>query len=102
MAKNQSEYALHLHDRDGNLVSVMPGDEIPSWAEVTNPYVLGKEESESAASDGTSDGPPPRAGKGSGEPAWRKYAEDNGVDVSGLEGRDDIIAAVDKAGVPVE
>lgn len=51
---------------------------------------------------GSGDGPPPRAGKGSGEDKWRAYAEANGVDVSGVDGRDEIIGACEDAGVPVE
>ncbi|SDD58981.1 hypothetical protein SAMN04488581_2609 [Mycolicibacterium neoaurum] len=101
MATNKSEYTVYLTDTDGSVVAVKPGDGIPTWAKITNPYVLGAEESGEQADEPVT-GPPPRAGKGSGESAWRKYAEDNGVDVSQVEGRDDIINAVDKAGVPVE
>ncbi|MCV7434819.1 hypothetical protein [Mycolicibacterium bacteremicum] len=105
MATNKSEYALYLNDKDGSLVTVMPGEDIPSWAKVTNPYVLGKDSEEPGSGESEeveSSGPPPRAGKGSGEAAWRAYAEEQGVDVSGAEGRDDIIDALDAAGVPVE
>lgn len=103
MAANKSEYTVYLTDPEGAVVAVKPGDDLPGWAKVTNPYVLGGEAEESVAEAvDTPAGPPPRAGKGSSESAWRKYAEDNGVDVSGVEGRDDIIDAVDKAGVPVE
>lgn len=107
MASNKSEYTVYLTDSDGAVVAVKPGGDIPSWAKVTNPYVLGtgSEESVADAPEEVADtpaGPPPKAGKGSGEAAWRSYAEDKGVDVSGAEGRDDIIDLIDKAGVPVE
>ncbi len=46
--------------------------------------------------------PPPRAGKGSGEDKWRAYAAEVGFDVTGIEDRNDIIAALESAGVPVE
>lgn len=45
---------------------------------------------------------PPRSGKGSGAPAWAAYAGDNGVDVDPDASRDDIIAALEAASVPVE
>lgn len=47
-------------------------------------------------------GPPPKAGKGSGEDKWRAYAASQGVDVADIEDRGDIIAALKDAGVPVE
>jgi hypothetical protein len=43
--------------------------------------------------------PPPRAGRGSSEQAWRGYAELVGVTVPDGAGRDDIIAACEAAGV---
>jgi hypothetical protein len=43
--------------------------------------------------------PPPRAGRGSSETAWRAYAELVGVSVPDGAGRDDIIAACEQAGV---
>lgn len=45
---------------------------------------------------------PPRAGAGSGGGAWRAYAEDHGVAVPDDAGRDDVIAALDAAGVATE
>jgi len=45
---------------------------------------------------------PPKAGKGSGEDKWRAYAAAQGVDVTDIEDRNDIIAALKDAGVPVE
>ncbi len=46
--------------------------------------------------------PPPRAGKGSGEDKWRAYAAAQGVDVSHIEDRNEIIAFLEEQGVPVE
>lgn len=49
-----------------------------------------------------SDGPPPQSGRGSGEAAWSAWAAANEVDVPEGAKRDDIIAALTAAGVPVE
>lgn len=51
---------------------------------------------------GGQDGPPPRGGAGSGAPAWRVYAERNGVEVADGASRDEIVAALDAAGVRTE
>jgi hypothetical protein len=101
MATNQSEFALHLENK-GKKVVVLPGDDLPEWAKITNPYVLGLDPDAEHDDDGAGSGPPPRAGKGSGEDKWRAYAEEQGVDVSEAEGRDDVIAALEEADVPVE
>jgi len=46
--------------------------------------------------------PPPQGGPGSGKDAWAVYAAAKGVAVDESAGRDDIIAAVKKAGHPVD
>lgn len=43
--------------------------------------------------------PPPRSGRGSGAPVWAKYASDHGVEVGEDDSRDDIIAALEAAGI---
>lgn len=107
MAVNKSEFALHFANDSGEVTSVLPGDTIPSWAKVTNPYVTGDDEPtgmrlpNDAAVGGTDD-PPAKAGKGSGKEAWADYAEAHGVSVSDDASRDEIIAACESAGVPVE
>lgn len=53
-------------------------------------------------SDGSDGGVPPRGGAGSGKDAWSAYAASKGVDVDAEASRDDIIAALDDAGVPTE
>lgn len=45
--------------------------------------------------------PPPQGGAGSGIEAWRAYADELGVEVAESATRDDIVAAVRKAGHPV-
>lgn len=44
---------------------------------------------------------PPKGGPGSGRDAWEAYAKANGVVVGEDDNRDDIVAAVAAAGVPV-
>lgn len=95
MAINNSEHAVHLTNKLGEPVCVLPGEDIPDWATVTNPYVSGE------VAQAPPDGPPPRAGKGSSEDNWRAYAAENGVVVEGIAGRDEIVAACEAAGVAV-
>lgn len=59
------------------------------------------EESEPETGDEGGDEPPPRGGAGSGVEEWRSYAESKGVEVDEDASRDDIVAAVKKAGHPV-
>ncbi|MFI5808981.1 hypothetical protein [Streptomyces sp. NPDC051561] len=42
---------------------------------------------------------PPRSGRGSGEAAWRVFAEQHDVEVADDATRDDVIAACEVAGV---
>jgi hypothetical protein len=102
MAKNESEFAVHLTDPKGKPFVLLPGKEIPAWAakQITNPYVLGTD-GEDADDDDDLEGPPPLEGKGSGVTAWRKYAADQNVDVEGLD-RDEIVAKLQEEGVSVD
>jgi hypothetical protein len=45
--------------------------------------------------------PPARAGRGSSVEAWADYALDHNVEISDNQSRDEIIAACEKAGIPV-
>lgn len=56
---------------------------------------------EAAEDDDQAPEPPPQGGPGSGVDAWRTYADELGVEVAESATRDDIIAAVKKAGHPV-
>jgi hypothetical protein len=49
-----------------------------------------------------SSGIPPKSGRGSGAKAWASYAQANGLDVDEDASKDDIIAALEAAGVPTE
>jgi hypothetical protein len=48
------------------------------------------------------DGPPPKSGRGSGVKAWADYAKASDVDVDEAATKEQIIAALDAAGVPTE
>jgi hypothetical protein len=111
-----------VHDDKGNPHAFGPADTVPAWARklITNPDVWVDSDSDDAAdpdtgSDsggsggdktggdtGRSDGPPPKSGAGSGAKAWRGYAEAEGVTVDEKASRDDVIAALEAAGVPTE
>lgn len=59
MAKNQSEFYVHLYNEStGETESVAPGEDLPSWGKVTNPYVLGK-----ADEDDSDDPETPKRGR---------------------------------------
>lgn len=56
--KNQSDYTLHETDDKGVTHAFGPGEDIPSWVKVDNPYVTGKSDEDDAPEDeGKSDAP---------------------------------------------
>lgn len=97
-----------------------PGDEVPAelQGEIRNEAVWAQDAAvaetpaaePAAPTSGVADAPdtpkptvPPRGGPGSGRDVWVKYAEANGVEVTDdMRSRDDVIAAVELAGVPAE
>lgn len=96
-----------------------PDDDLPDWAvaAITNPDVwaeapeLQQDSELPPPGSGDPDVPPPppspkappRGGAGSGRDAWVAYADASGVEVTDdLRTREDIIAACELAGVPVE
>lgn len=106
MAKNKSEFSVHLTDPNGEAICIAPGADIPAWAAklITNPLVLGGESSDPDEDESDDDGtgrPPPKSGKGGGVRAWRAYAAANGVDGDGLD-VDEIVASLEAVGVPTE
>lgn len=99
---NATVYVQH----EGDIVGFGPNSEdVPesvarligghAWEGGENPY------GDPAAAHDASDGPPPKAGKGSGVQAWQDYAKANGVTVDEDASRDAIIEACTAAGVPV-
>lgn len=47
-------------------------------------------------------GAPPKTGAGSGREHWAEYAGDHGLTVTDEQGRDEIIAALESAGITTE
>ncbi|MGA5869257.1 hypothetical protein [Streptomyces cinereoruber] len=64
----------------------------------SGPETVGFTDPRAATSSGDT-APPPRSGRGSGIDAWRKYAEDNGVEYDTHASREEIIAAAEQAGL---
>lgn len=120
MAARKLATYVHVYDDHGAVTVFGPNDDVPAWAQkkITNPDVWADsdDEPDSAPADpgnsggigdgegaGDSDGQvPPRGGAGSGAEAWRAYAAAKGVEVAADAGRDDVIAALEEAGVPTE
>lgn len=108
------QFSVYVQDGEGAIHGFLPGQEVPAWAaKLMGPhcFAAGEEGDDSLGLDANEDpddpdadaaGPPARAGKGSSENAWRAYAEQQGMDVSHLDSRGEIIAALQDAGVPVE
>lgn len=73
------------------------GSVAPSWAaDQVDDHVF-------AATARAADGEvPPKGGAGSGKDAWAAYAASRGVEVDEDATRDDIVAALESAGVPTE
>ncbi|MEV0357110.1 hypothetical protein AB0H71_13715 [Nocardia sp. NPDC050697] len=108
--KLRGEFAVHLQ-RDGERHTFLPGDDVPEWAakQIKNPLAWGEgekapEPTPAVVSD-SGDGPPPQGGAGASRQRWADYATPllaaKGVEVQEDWKREDIIAACEKAGVPV-
>jgi hypothetical protein len=77
--------------------------DLPKGVEITNPRAWDDfDDPAASASAASAGGPPPKSGRGSGRDAWADYAEANGVEVTEADSKDDVIAACEAAGVPVE
>lgn len=62
-----------------------------AWEDGVHPYGDASERGEGEA--------PPRAGSGSGRDQWAAFCEENGVEVSDEDKRDDLIRKCEEAGV---
>lgn len=118
MARRLNTY-VHVHV-DGISTVYGPEDKIPGAvaALITNPHVWEGAEEEQEVEEATapaateesaeeSDAPdagkiPPKSGRGSGLPAWRDYADKNGFETDDDVTREEIIAALEAAGIPTE
>jgi hypothetical protein len=86
-------------DGRGNVVQSAwfgPDDDLPDWAEAAITH------DKAYVDESGSDGPPPKAGRGSGLDAWKAYASVHEVEVPDGASKDDVIAALESAGVPTE
>lgn len=96
----------------GRLIAYVHVDGVAYGPDDTVPAAVAKrigshawEDPEAAAGDGDDLAPPtllqepPRSGRGSGVDAWRAYAEQEDVDVAPEASREDVIAALESAGV---
>ena len=78
---------------------------LPEWArDLVGEHVLRgvRGEAVTPAADESRPKPPRRSGPGSSAAAWRNYAAKNGVDVPSDADRDDVIAALEAAEIPVD
>lgn len=113
---------VHVSDDAGQSHVFGPDDQVPDWAaeKITNPAAWDgdapadgpsdeqdaptdeppDDEDGPADGDAPDDGPPPQSGRGGGRAAWAAYAAANDVEVADGATRDDIIAALNAAGVP--
>ncbi|MEV6432577.1 hypothetical protein [Nocardia sp. NPDC051463] len=112
---------VYVADDGGSVHAYGPDDHVPAWAreKITNPNVwdsqtvavvigagggggtLDATVSGGGPDGGKSDGPPPQGGAGASRQKWADYATLKGVTVKESWKREDIIAACEKAGVPV-
>lgn len=114
-----------LYDEHGELVFLFAGDEAPEWAKSQlGKHLFEKSESPKSVSESIADGETVRsaAGKlpvveakeeeeekgvtqpkrGASAAAWRKYASAAGVNIEKGMTRDEIVEAVEAAGIEVE
>jgi len=108
---------VFVRDEHGRSVRFGPHDEVPGWAaeQIRNQHAWEQTGDEGQAPD-VHDSPtappeadeaptvehpepPPRAGRGSGATAWASYAREVGVQVGEHDSRDDIITALEAAGI---
>ncbi|AXN51236.1 hypothetical protein DSM43518_04778 [Mycobacterium marinum] len=100
------EHTVYLRDDDGTVHSFLPGQRVPAWAaKQMGPHCFAKDQPDEEVADfsrGGGEGPPPRAGAGSGRGAWADYAAAHGIDVDEDWKRDQIIDACEDKGIAVE
>lgn len=109
---------VYLADDNGEVHGFGPRSVVPDWAraKITNPHVwdspsdpvephrvAGPATEVSRADVGVPDqsSPPPQGGVGASRQKWVDYATSKGLVVRSDWKREDIIAACEKAGVPV-
>lgn len=123
---NRLNCYVYVTGPDGGVHGFGPDSVLPDWAKekITNPHVWESLQTETVvtvarggeggASDPgaggaptgeTADGPPPQGGAGASRQRWVDYAAPRlnklGIEIQADWKREDIIAACEKAGVPV-
>lgn len=110
---------VHITDEHGAPHVFGPDDDVPGWAakKIRNPHVWaddgGREQQAAATRTGEQTGGetgeqtggtdvPPMSGRGSGREAWAVYAAAHDVDVPEGATREDIVQALEGAGVPTQ
>lgn len=107
MAGRKLRYSVTVRDDRGDSHTFGPEETVPAWAskQITNPGAWADDKAADDSGDpDQGDGTvaiPPKSGRGSGIQAWMEYAAGK-VPVTGEMTRDDIIAALEHAGVPTE
>ncbi|WP_433568055.1 hypothetical protein ACQP1O_43205 (plasmid) [Nocardia sp. CA-151230] len=97
---------VHVLKDDHSHAVFEAGDEVPAWAvaRITNPNVWDEPPTDGEGDDAQEtvtdpDAAPAKAGPGATRQAWADYAEHRGVAVAEEWKRDDIIAAMENAGL---
>jgi hypothetical protein len=95
---------VHVADERGTFAAFGPDDEVPEWAarKMGAHCFEGGVHPLADEKESPSDTPPPKAGAGSSKEAWASYAAGKGVEVEDGASRDQILEALDAAGVPTE
>lgn len=106
MSNNLVSYVHVIHPDQGDYVAFGPDDEeVPDWALKqmgAHCFVDGAHPLEQASPVRAEGTPPPKSGAGATKDAWAEYAIEKDVEVPSDANRDQIIAALAEAGVPVD
>lgn len=96
---NRLNITVHVQQDDGTHAIFGPDDDVPAWAvaKISNPNVWDEHPDE--VSPAAPDGVPAKGGPGATRQLWADYAESQGVAVREDWKRDDIIAAMEAAGL---
>jgi hypothetical protein len=101
MSNGLVSYVHVTHPEQGLPVAFGPDDDLPDWAaEQMGAHCFeGGVHPHADRPEGT---PPPRNGPGSSKDAWAEYAIEKDVEVPPDASREQIIAALADAGIPVD
>lgn len=103
MARKLTAGVMLNHPGTGARVFLPTGSDLPTWATglVGGHVLTADSQTEAGPVAVVASGKPPRkSGPGSSAAAWRKYAADREVQVPDDADRDQVIVALDEAGIP--